>query len=73
MDGIKLLVVIFGECCSPASVSATVFDHQNGTYEAMALLVEPGNYSVRAYLDYSLCDGLRDPPENWSRLGKYYS
>ena len=55
----------------PASVSATVVDHQNGTYEAMALLVEPGNYSIRAYLDYSLCDGLRDPPENWFRLGKY--
>ena len=55
----------------PASVSATVFDHQNGTYEAIALLVDPGNYTVRAYLDYSLCDGLRDPPENWFRIGKY--
>ena len=53
----------------PASVSATVFDHQNGTYEAIALLVDPGNYTIRAYLDYSLCDGLRDPPRelvpNW--------
>ena len=57
----------------PASVSATVFDHQNGTYEAMALLAEPGNYSIRAYLDYSMCDGLKDPPEDWFRLGKYYS
>ena len=57
----------------PASVAATVFDHQNGTYEAMALLVEPGNYSIRAYLEYSLCSGLRDPPENWFRVGMYYS
>ena len=57
----------------PASVSATVFDHQNGTYEAMALLVEPGKYSIRAYLENSLCDGLKDPPEYWFRLGKYYS
>ena len=54
----------------PASISATVFDHQNGTYEAMALLVDPGNYTIRAYLDYSLCDGLRDPPENWFRIGE---
>ena len=54
----------------PASVSATIFDHQNGTYEAIALLMEPGNYSVRAYLDYTLCDGLRNPPEDWFRIGK---
>ena len=54
----------------PASVSATVFDHQNGTYEAIALLVDPGNYTIRAYLDYSLCDGLRDPPKNWFRMGE---
>ena len=54
----------------PANVAATVFDHQNGTYEAIALLVEPGNYNVRAYLDYSLCDGLRDPPEDWFRVGE---
>jgi hypothetical protein len=56
----------------PANVSATVFDHQNGTYEAIALLMETGNYTVRAYLDYSLCDGLRDPPEDWFRVGKCY-
>ena len=55
----------------PASVSATVFDHQNGTYEAMALLVDPGNYTIRAYLEYSLCDGVRDPPKNWFRKGEY--
>ena len=56
----------------PASVSATIFDHQNGTYEAVALLVEPGNYNIHAYLDYSLCDGLRDPPEHWFQVGEYF-
>ena len=54
----------------PANVSAMIFDHQNGTYEAIALLMEPGNYMVRVILDYTLCDGLRDPPENWFRVGK---
>ena len=56
----------------PSNVAATIFDHQNGTYEAIALLMEPGNYSVRAYLDYTLCDGLRNPPEDWFRIGGYY-
>ena len=55
----------------PANVAATVFDHKNGTYEAIALLMESGNYSVLAYLDYTLCDGLRDPPENWFRIGTW--
>ena len=54
----------------PANVSAMIFDHQNGTYEAIALLMEPGNYMVRVILDYTLCDGLRDPPKNWFQLGK---
>ena len=54
----------------PANVSAMIFDHQNGTYEAMALIMEPGNYMVRVILDYTLCDGLRDPPKNWFRAGK---
>ncbi|XP_020916504.1 uncharacterized protein LOC110253894 [Exaiptasia diaphana] len=49
----------------PASVSATVFDHDNGTYEALFLLMEPGVYRVQVYLDYSLCDGLRNPPWDW--------
>ena len=56
----------------PANVSAMIFDHQNGTYEAIALLMEPGNYMVRVILDYTLCDGLRDPPKNWFKLGEYF-
>ena len=54
----------------PANVSAMIFDHENGTYEAIALLMEAGNYVVRVILDYTLCDGLRDPPGNWFRLGE---
>ena len=57
----------------PAAVHATVFDNNDGSYEAMALLVEPGKYSVQATLEYTLCDGLKDPPENWFRVGKYIS
>jgi len=54
----------------PASIAATVFDHNNGTYEALFLVMEPGEYRLEIYLDYSLCDGLRDPPWNWFIIGK---
>lgn len=33
----------------PSTVEATVFDHENGTYEAVALLVDAGTYSIHAY------------------------
>ena len=49
----------------PSSVAATVFDHNNGTYEALFLITEPGVYQLMIYLDYSLCDGFRDPPRDW--------
>ncbi|XP_032232379.2 uncharacterized protein LOC116614911 isoform X2 [Nematostella vectensis] len=49
----------------PSSVAATVLDMNDGTYEALVLLVEPGRYEIKATLDYSLCDGLRDPPIDW--------
>ena len=49
----------------PSSVAATVFDHNNGTYEALFLIGEPGVYQVIIHLDYSLCDGFRDPPRDW--------
>ena len=59
----------------PSSVAATVFDHRNGTYEALFLLTEPGIYQVLIFLDYSLCDGFKDPPPNWfiqgNAQGKY--
>ncbi|XP_031569462.1 uncharacterized protein LOC116303964 [Actinia tenebrosa] len=49
----------------PSTLSATVFDHNDGTYEALFLVLEPGKYHVVATLDYTLCDGLRDPPIEW--------
>ena len=48
-----------------ASIAATVFDHNNGTYEALFLITEPGVYKLMIYLDYSLCDGFKDPPRDW--------
>ena len=54
----------------PSSLAATVFDHRNGSYEALFLIMEPGVYDIHIYLDYSLCDGLKDPPRNWFIVGK---
>ena len=56
----------------PSSPSTTVFDHQNGTYEVVFLIIEPGIYTVHAYLEHSLCDGLKEPPDNWFVIGEFY-
>ena len=53
----------------PTSIVATVFDHNNGTYEALFLVTEPGVYQLMIYLDYSLCDGFKDPPRDWFIIG----
>ena len=53
----------------PTSIAATVFDHNNGTYEALFLITEPGVYELMIYLDYSLCDGFKDPPRDWFVIG----
>ncbi len=55
----------------PSSPTTTIFDHQDGTYEVVFLLCEPGVYSLHAYLEHSLCEGLRDPPDNWYIIGEY--
>lgn len=54
----------------PSSVSGTVIDHNNGTYEILFLIMEPGFYTVKFHLDYSLCDGLKDPPDDWFIKGE---
>ncbi|XP_020618883.1 uncharacterized protein LOC110056713 [Orbicella faveolata] len=53
----------------PATVSPTAFDHGNGTYEFLFLVMDPGVYKLDITLDYSLCDGYRDPPKNWFIVG----
>lgn len=53
-----------------ASFRPAVFDLENGTYEVVFLIVEAGIYRVDITLDYTLCHGFRDPPENWFILGK---
>ena len=46
-----------------------VTDNDDGTYEVMFLALEPGNYSARVFLDYTLCEGFRDPPDDWFMRG----
>ena len=53
----------------PATISPTVFDLSNGSYEVLFLVVEAGIYSLDVTLDYSLCDGYRDPPKDWFIIG----
>lgn len=54
----------------PATVAADIFDYNNGSYEALFLLMEPGLYTLDIKLDYTLCDGLRNPPVEWFHKGK---
>lgn len=49
----------------PSSMSPTVIDHNNGKYEVSFLMLEPGKYDVEVVLEYSLCDGYKDPPKDW--------
>ena len=57
----------------PARITATIFDHGNGTYEALVLFLDNGIYNVDAFLERNLCQGFKDPPQNWFRRGKYVS
>ena len=52
-----------------ASLRPAVFDLGNGVYEVVFLIVEAGIYYVDITLDYTLCNGFRDTPENWFILG----
>jgi hypothetical protein len=54
----------------PAVVVPTVFDLGNGVYEALFLIIEPGRYRAEIYLDYTLCNGYKDPPPYWFKAGK---
>ena len=54
----------------PSSISPTVIDHSNGTYEVIFLVLEPGQYRVQIVLEHTLCDGFTDPPSDWFIKGK---
>ena len=49
----------------PASLAPQVWDYDNGMYEVVFLVMEPGTYSAQITLDFTLCDGLREPPVDW--------
>lgn len=49
----------------PSNTVATVYDKNNGLYEAVFLIEEPGLYRAEIVLDYSLCKGFKDPPLDW--------
>lgn len=55
--------------------NADVIDKMDGTYEARFGLPVSGDYKFKFELEYSLCDGIRDPPTWWfingTELGKY--
>ena len=59
-------VLIWG----PSVLAPTVIDHGNGTYEVLFLILEPGTYFASIVLDYSLCDGMKNPPDYWFMIGK---
>ena len=54
------------------SVPVTLVDHMNGTYEAFFLITIPGNYHLELFLEYTLCDGYKDPPPEWFLRGLYF-
>ena len=56
----------------PSYLAGTVFDHDNGVYEVLFLIMEPGVYKIEMILDYTLCGGLVDPPNDcWFINGKF--
>jgi len=69
MGGDDWRVLIWG----PSVLAPTVIDHGNGTYEVLFLILEPGTYFASIVLDYSLCDGMKNPPDYWFMLGKLRS
>ena len=56
----------------PSSMSPSVIDHNNGTYEVLFLALEAGKYDVEIVLEYSICDGYKDPPRNWFINGETF-
>ncbi|XP_057294249.1 uncharacterized protein LOC130622763 isoform X2 [Hydractinia symbiolongicarpus] len=51
------------------SFHVVMFDNLDGSYTGWFDFVQPGTYDVRIDLKYSLCDGYRDPPVWWFKVG----
>lgn len=54
----------------PSSVTASVIDRHDGSYEAMFLVMVPGIYTITVILDYTMCRGIKDPPFDWFKRGR---
>ena len=53
-------------------VSTRVFDEGDGSYTAAAYFLQPGNYTVWAWLWYSDCHGLQEPVRGgWGGWGSW--
>ena len=52
-----------------SNMAAMVFDNNDGSYEAVFLIEQPGFYWAEIILDYSLCEGFKDPPLDWFLRG----
>nr|XP_058954989.1 uncharacterized protein LOC131782275 [Pocillopora verrucosa] len=53
----------------PSFISPTVIDHGNGTYEVLFLAMEAGVYKASVILDFTSCNGFKDPPVDWFIIG----
>ena len=53
-----------------SSISPTVIDHGNGTYEVLFLAMEAGVYKASVILDFTSCNGFKDPPVDWFIIGE---
>lgn len=53
------------------SVPVTLIDHMDGTYEAFFLITTAGSYHVELFLEYTMCDGFKDPPPDWFIRGAF--
>ncbi len=77
-DSLKLPYLYLGDSWrvvinGTASINAHVFDYGNGTYEVLFLCEDEGEYTVNVFLDYSMCNGLLDPPDDWFIKGWVFS
>ena len=52
------------------SMSVRIRDHLDGSYKGYFTPYNAGRYTLHCVLDHTACNGVRDPPPNWFRIGK---